>query len=247
VKNPKTILITGASSGIGKGLAIAYAKPGRTLYLFGRDEHRLQQVAEAAEKKGANVVVKAVDVMEAQELAQSIQDCDEMSPLDLVIANAGVSNPDRALNLAKDQRIFDVNLQGVLNTIHPIIPLMLKRKRGQIAMMSSMAGYGPLATAPAYCAAKGAVKNYGIALSGVLMDKGIEVSVICPGFIRTPLTDKNPFPMPLLMEVEKSLPTIMRGLEQEKLVIAFPKRMQCLAWLMSILPATVSRYISRKV
>ncbi len=246
MKDPQAILITGASSGIGKALAIAYARPGRTLFLFARHQERVQQVAEQVESRGARAVIKLTDVVQAQPLAKDLEDCDAIAPIDLLIANAGISNPDRSLNLSENEKIFAVNLQGVLNTIHPIIPLMQKRQRGQIAIMSSLAGYGPLATAPAYCAAKAAVKNYGIALSGLLRKYGVDVSVICPGFIRTPLTDKNPFPMPFLMDVEKSLPAIMTGLERGKLVIAFPKRMQFMAWLMSILPATWSRYISLK-
>lgn len=231
--NFKTILITGASSGIGAALAITYAVDGITLILTARNEARLNAVAMACRTKGAVVFTECVDVREKEKLAAIIHSMDAQHPIDLVIANAGISADDA-------NEVFAVNLQGVLNTIHPIIPRMVARGRGQIAIMSSLAGIRALPSAPAYSASKAAVRVYGDALRGELKATGVHVSVICPGWIVTPLTDKNDFPMPLLMSAERAANIIIHSLVLRKPRIAFPRRLYFPLRFLDALPVFVS-------
>ena len=237
MKDPGSILITGASSGIGAALADAYAAPGVALALTGRDEGRLAAVAGRCRGRGARVTMAALDVTDAAALGAWIAAVDEGAPLDLVIANAGISGGTQGGEGAgQARRIFAVNLDGVLNTVLPAIPGMRARGHGQIALMSSLAGFRGFPGAPAYCASKAAVKAWGEALKGSLGADGVAVSVICPGFVRSPMTDVNPFPMPLIMDAGRAASIIRRGLARNRARIAFPWPMYCLVWLLAALP-----------
>jgi short-subunit dehydrogenase len=219
----QTILITGASSGIGAALAVGYAAPGVTLILTARNNQRLEEVAQRCRTGGANVQIGTVDVTDKLGLAEFIKRMDDETPIDLVIA-----------------KVFAVNLGGVINTIHPLIPRMVARGRGQIAIMSSLAGICALPGAPAYSASKAAVRFYGDALRGMLKPHHVHVSVICPGWITTPLTDKNNFPMPFIMPVERAIHIIMRNLQKKKARIAFPLTLYFLLRILAILPVFLS-------
>ena len=150
---PKVILITGASQGLGEGLALKYAKPGVTLGLTGRNKQRLNAVAEACAAKGAHVLQGNMDVTDRDEMAAFILKLDDASPVDLVIANAGVSEETAGVAadvVAATRTLYDVNVGGVFNTVLPLIPRMKERKRGQIAIMSSLAGTSGFPTFVAY-------------------------------------------------------------------------------------------------
>lgn len=240
---PRTILITGASSGIGAALALAYAAPGITLILTARHSGRLEMLAEQCRAKGAAVETGIVDVREKEALARFIKEKDAVYPVELVIANAGISagfSQTAEENYQNADEVFAINLQGVLNTLHPVIPRMMERKRGQLAIISSLAGMRALPGAPAYSASKAAVRFYGDALRGELKPYGMHVSVICPGWIRTPLTDKNDFPMPLMMSVERAADKIIHSLRRKKARIAFPRRLYFALRLLESLPVFVS-------
>lgn len=238
MRDPKTILVTGASSGLGEALARCYARPGVTLVLTGRDLARLDAVADACRAAGAGVRSATADVTDRAFLADWLPGVDEATPVDLVIANAGISAGTGGGGEGEEQarRIFATNLDGVLNTIHPLIPRMARRRRGQIALMSSLASFRGFPGAPAYCASKAAVRVYGEALRGALRPDGIEVSVICPGFVRTPMTAVNPFPMPFLMDADKAARLIARGLARDRPRIAFPWPTYLGARALSLLP-----------
>ena len=240
MKDPKTILITGASSGIGAALARAYAAPGKSLALTGRHAGRLDAVAEQCRVQGAEVTTAVLDVTDRLALADWIAAMDEAGPLDLVIANAGISGgTDKAAGgegTDQARRIFAVNLDGVVNTVMPAIAAMRTRRCGQIAVMSSLAGFRGFPGAPAYCASKAAVKAWGESLRGSLRGDGIAVSVICPGFVASPMTDVNPFPMPLLMEVGRAAALIKRRLARDHSRIAFPWPLYLVVWLLGALP-----------
>lgn len=222
--DPSHVLITGASSGIGEALALAYAAPGKILSLTGRDADRLDAVAERARQGGARVATTTIDVTDAERLAAWINERDEESPVDLMIANAGVSAGTGKGGESAEQarRIFAVNLDGVLNTIHPLIPRMVGRGRGQIALMSSLASFRGLPGAPAYCASKAAVRVMGEAMRGDLAARGVAVNVICPGFVRSRMTAVNRFPMPFLMDADRAARIIRAGLSRNVGRIAFP-------------------------
>jgi len=233
-----SILITGASSGIGAALARAYAAPGVHLALGGRDRARLDQIAAHCRAAGAAAEPRRIDVTERDAMAAWIEAVDDAAPLDLVIANAGISGSarDQAPPAERTRAMFAVNLEGTLNTVEPALPRMLGRRRGHLALMSSLAGFRGMPSAPAYCASKAAVRVYGEALRGRLAGDGVAVSVICPGFVRTPMTAANPFAMPLMMSPERAALIIRRGLGRRRARIAFPLRLYLATRLLAGLP-----------
>ena len=235
---PRAILITGASSGIGEALAREYAEPGRFLALSGLNVERLKAVAEACRGFGAEADGQTVDVADRDASAKWVKGIDADYPLDLVIANAGISagTGGRGESESQARDIFAVNLAGVLNTVWPALGPMRERGHGQIAIISSIAAFRGIPGIPAYSASKAAVKAYGEALRGWLKPDGIRVSVVCPGFVRTRMTDKNPYPMPFIMDAAKAARIIRRGLELNKARIAFPWPMYFMAWLLGALP-----------
>jgi short-subunit dehydrogenase len=237
MRDPKHILITGASSGLGAELARTYAAPGVTLALTGRDAARLGAVAEHCRASGAAVEAAVLDVTDAAALKDWMLARDDVLPIDLAIANAGISAGTGGDTEPVEQvrRIFAVNVDGVMNTVLPLIPRMQARRRGQIALMASMAGFRGFPGAPAYCGSKAAVKIYGEGLRGMLAGSGVEVSVVCPGYVRTPMTDRNGFPMPFLMEVGKAARIIRNGLTRNKARIAFPLPILAAVWLLQAL------------
>ena len=246
--NPTAILITGASSGIGTELARQYAAPGRQLFLGGRDQSRLDNVTNTCTKAGASVYTQAIDVTDAAAMAAWITAMNSHATIDLVIANAGISAGTGGSGCeSADQAhlIFATNVDGVLNTVHPALTLMQARPRpahgraeptGQIAIMSSLASFRGFAGAPAYSASKAALRIYAESLRNSLAADGIEVSAICPRFIRSPMTDVNDFAMPFLMDVDRAARIIRRGLARNRGRIAFPWPMYALAWLLAALP-----------
>lgn len=238
MRNPKSILVTGGSSGIGAALAGAYAAPGVRLALSGRNRERLEQVAERCRAAGAEVVTGTVDVCARDELTAWITAQDRARPLDLVIANAGISAGTGTFGETAGQarEIFAVNFDGVVNTVLPAAELMRPRGRGQIAIMSSLAGFRGFPGAPAYCASKAGVRVWGESLRGMLARDGIEVSVICPGYVKSPMTDRNDFPMPFLMEADRATQIMRRGLDAGKARIVFPRRLFAAVWLLALLP-----------
>ncbi|MCE9507477.1 MAG: SDR family NAD(P)-dependent oxidoreductase [Alphaproteobacteria bacterium] len=237
MKKNKTILITGASSGIGKALAILYAAPNVTLLLTGRNAERLRETETLCRQKGAAVVTDSTCVTEGAAFAKKILEWDDRHPIDLVIANAGISGGG---NL---DEIMDINLNGTFNTVNPLIPRMTARGCGHIVLMSSMAGFRGLPSAPAYSVSKVAVRAYGDALRPLLKKDGIAVSTIFPGFVKTPLTDVNTFPMPFLMEADEAAKIIKRGIDAKKTSIAFPWQMHVLCWLLGVMPRAIGDWI----
>ncbi len=236
---PKTIFITGASSGLGESLAYIYASSETTLALTGRNAERLEKVAAECRARGAVVHTALIDVRDAEKMKEFILHIDELHPIDLIIANAGISagtftGED---NLVAAQGVFDVNLGGVLNTIHPILPRMVKRRAGHIAIISSLAGILPWPGAAAYSASKAAVRYYGEALRGYIKRKNVSVSVICPGWIQTPLVAVNRFPMPFIMSPERAALIIKRGLLRRKTRISFPMSIYLLLRVFEAMPA----------
>ena len=246
--NPNHILITGASGGIGAALAVLYAAPGTRLSLHGRSAERLQQVAAQALARGAVVETHTGDVTDSAAMKGWIESCDARQPVDLLIANAGISAGTGTYGetQADVQRIFDTNLNGVLNSIHPILPPMMKRRRGQVAIMSSLASFRGFPGASAYCSSKAAVRTYGEALRPDLARFGVAVNVICPGFIKTPMTDVNPFPMPFLMSAERAARIIRDGLARNRARIAFPWPMYLGVRLLAAMPQGLTEGFSAR-
>jgi short-subunit dehydrogenase len=242
MRDPRSILITGASSGIGEALAEAYARVGITLALTGRDAARLDDIAARCTARGAVVRSALVDAGDRAAMAEWLAVVDRDTPVDLAIANAGISAGTGRGGESEEQarRIFAINLDGVLNTIHPLIEPMRRRGRGQLALMSSLASFRGFPGAPAYCASKAAVRVYAEGLRGALKPVGIEVSAICPGFVRSRMTAGNRFPMPFLIDTDRAARIIMRGLESNRGRIAFPLPIHAGSWLLSVLPSRLA-------
>lgn len=224
-ESPKTILITGASSGIGSALALAYAQPGNTLWLSGRNPARLDTIAAQVHARGASCELRIADVRDRDDMAAWISSADDQTPLDLVIANAGISAGTRKRADAdhwSDSDIFATNVDGVIHTVTPALAPMVRRKQGQIALMSSLASFRAFRDSPAYCASKAAVRFYGNGLRRKHAVDGIGVSVICPGFVRSPMTDANDFHMPFLVDPDRAAARIRKQLARNPAMIAFP-------------------------
>ena len=251
MKNPKNILITGASSGIGAALAEYSAQEGCTVFLSGRNSERLQEIADICRAKGAKVVTALVDVTDKEAMYNLITQSNEEASLDLVIANAGISGGTAGRldgePISEARKIFDVNVTGVFNTVEPALDIFKDvQAEKQIAIVSSLAGFRGWPSAPAYSASKGAVRYYGEALRGALSKTNINVNVICPGFVKTRLTDKNEFPMPFLMSGEKATSIIAKGLAKDKGRICFPLPVHFTSWFIGILPDCVAQIVLSK-
>jgi short-subunit dehydrogenase len=238
ISSPRHVLITGGSSGIGAALAEAYAAPGVRLSLGGRNWERLTQVADRCRAAGAEVDPFELDVSDQPGTADWLAARDKAAPLDLVIANAGISAGMGAgfETDAQTRRIFETNLTGVLNTVQPALAAMRARRRGQIALIASLAAFRGFPGAPAYCASKAAVRVWGEAMRPHLAAEGIGVSVVCPGFVRSRMTAVNTFPMPFLMDADEAARVIVKGLARDKARISFPWPLAAAVWLLALLP-----------
>ena len=242
------VAITGASSGIGAALAMAYAAPGIRLSLAGRDATRLSAIARACRDAGAETYVTVFDVSDRAAAALWINEADDILPIDLAIANAGISagTGDGGETAEQAHVILKVNIDGISNVILPAVTRMRPRRRGQVAIMSSLAGFIGMPGAPAYCASKAAVRVWGEALRADLAADGLRVSVICPGFVRSPMTDVNRFPMPFLMDANRAARIIVAGLAHNKGRIAFPLPMYLTVRAIAALPAWLRDRVLRQ-
>ncbi len=220
MKSFNSIVITGASSGIGEALALDYAAPGVALALCGRNAEPLRMVAEACRR---------------------LTKFDDAHPVDLVIANAGVSiDKDNSSldDFAIVRKTFAINVDGVFNTVEPLIGRLMARRHGQIAVVSSLAGFIGLPYSASYNASKAAVRVWGESIRYVLRKSGVGVSVICPGFVVSRITAEAPFPMPFLMSAKRASAIIRRGLARDKARIAFPIGTKAAVWFGGLLPGS---------
>lgn len=244
----RSVLITGGSSGIGLAVARELAGPSVFMTITGRDETRLAHVADELSQTGASVVTTVCDVTDSDAMEKLINEADTRAPLDLVIANAGISGSRTSSNAdhEKARSIMMTNVIGVMNTVHPVIDKMAKQKTGQIAIVCSLAGFRGLPTAPVYSASKVAVKAWGDGIRPALRENGIGLSLIYPGFVKSRITDQNDFPMPFFMPAEHAAKIIVRGLMKGKGSIAFPWPMVLITKLLSTLPAPIFDRIMAK-
>ncbi|MCK8782834.1 SDR family NAD(P)-dependent oxidoreductase [Roseomonas sp. NAR14] len=235
------VLLTGASSGLGRALAEALAAPGVTLHLGGRDAARLEATAAACRAAGAEVLPRVADVRDADAMAGWVGGA---GPLDLVVANAGISaGTGGAVEPPGQARaVFATNIDGVLNTVLPALPVLAARPpgpggvRGRVAVVASIAAFVAVPGAPAYCASKAAVQRWTEALDATERRRGVRLSAVCPGYVRTPMTARNDFPMPMLMEPGEAARRTLRGLAAGRVRIAFPRPLYLGARLVGGLP-----------
>ena len=237
------VLITGASSGIGEALAVACAAGGaRRLFLGGRDSARLAAVADACRAHGAEVQTATVDVTDETAMRDWIVRSDAESPLDLVFANAGIATREEIE--PNIRRTFATNVNGTLNCALPALDCFRRHGGGQLVLTASIAGYAPLSGCPAYSATKACLKTWGLALRGMLRGENIRVNVVCPGFVRSRLTDANTCPMPFFMEASQAASIILARVQRDVPLIAFPWPMRLAVWMLSSLPARLAGWIA---
>lgn len=238
----KNVIITGASSGIGKAMSLYHAKMGDNIFLFGRNKKNLEEIVESCKRISGQAECFVADITDEILMKKLILEIDILHPVDLIYANAGISaGTSSGLESDKQTRlIFATNVGGVINTISPIIPRMKVRHSGQIVIMSSISAMRGLPSAPSYSASKAAVLYYGEALRGLLLQDNVRVSVVCPGYIKTPMTDANKFYMPFLMSTEKAVLKIAKGLQKNKAFICFPLFFYYVTKFASLLPNSIT-------
>ena len=222
----RVIAITGASSGLGASLALSYAGPQTALALVGRNRERLAATESACRAAGATVAAAAIDVTDADTLAAWLAEFDRTHPVELLIANAGTSagpDPETPGEPAEiTRRQIEVNLLGAVNTIAPLVPAMCARGRGRIVAVASIAAYRGLPYSPGYCASKAGLRAYAEALRPSLACYGVGVTVVCPGFFSSPMTERWAGPTPFLATGDRAARQIKRGIDRGRARIAFP-------------------------
>jgi short-subunit dehydrogenase len=245
----RVVIITGASSGLGASLARRYAGPQTILGLLGRDRQRLAATAHACEAEGATVSAADIDVTDAPAMASWLCQFDSQHPVDLLIANAGTSagpdpdSPSEGVDTAARQ--IRVNLLGAINTIEPLLPSFRARARGCVAVVASIAAYRGLPYSPGYCASKAGLRAYAEALRPRLEHYGISVTVVCPGFFDSPMTDRFDGPTPFLLSSDDAARIVKRGIDRGRRRVAFPWLLVLGLQFCDLAPAVVGDAILR--
>jgi short-subunit dehydrogenase len=221
-------IITGASSGIGWALARALAAEGCKVGLVARRRDQLVELAGQIEESGGSAAFTVGDVAErAQAIAAIHELASRLGPVDLLVANAGVGAPTTLtpFNVGDVEKMFRVNVLGVVYSLEAVLPQMLERRRGHLAAISSLAAYKGLPGESGYTSSKAAVNVFMDGLRVQLRSKGISVTTICPGFVKTPMTEVNEFKMPWLLTAEEAARRIVRALKRKRKVYNFPWQM----------------------
>lgn len=233
------VWISGASSGIGRALALKLAGEGYKVAVTARDHEKLVELQTEASPLSGSIIVLDGDVTNAEDMEHVLASIEyEHGAMALAIFNAGVYLPVRAEELRRDdfERSFAVNLNGVVNCLVPAVRHMKAKGQGQIAIVSSVTGYGGLPTSAAYGATKAALINMAESLKFDLDKMGIRIQLINPGFVDTPATRKNEFPMPSLVSADEAAHQISAGLKSQAFEITFPKRFTLMMKLLRLLP-----------
>lgn len=230
----KTAVVTGASSGIGRALAVALAAQGARVGVTARRADRLAALADEVRAKGGTIESAVADVADRTATVDAVRGlAAKLGPVELLVANAGVSHETGAdpMNVPGVEHMMKVNFLGVVYSFEAALADMLARKSGHLVAIASMAAYKGLPRAAGYCATKAAVKSYCESLRIELHGSGVAVTCVCPGFITTEMTAKNEHPMPFLMNADRAARRVLRALGRRPAVYDFPKRMRFVMWL----------------
>ncbi|MGK9236281.1 SDR family NAD(P)-dependent oxidoreductase [Inquilinus limosus] len=223
---PRGVVVTGASHGLGAALARHYAVPGTTLALIGRNAARLAEVAESCRRRGAVVETAEIDVRDGARLGDFLRGFDARHPVAVVIANAGVEAglaPGRGCEPEDSVTAqLRINLEGAIATVSPLIEPMRRRRDGRIVLIASLAALMPLADQPAYSASKAGLVAWGEALLAWLRPDGIRVTIVCPGFIATGMSDRYRGPRPFQWSAERAAGHIAGRVARGRAWVAFP-------------------------
>lgn len=245
----RTAWITGGSTGIGRALALELVRRGCRVAVSGRAIESLQSLEAEAKGLPGEVIALPLDVADRDATLRAGKEVfARLGEIDLMVACAGTHVPMKvdAFSSSPFRKLVETNIMGTVHALEAVIPRFVGLKRGHIAVVSSVAGYRGLPTAAAYGASKAALINMSEALHVELKRHGVTLQLCNPGFVRTPLTDKNTFPMPFLMPVDKAGRQFYEGLVSGRFEITFPKRFTWMLKLMRILPyALYLRLIER--
>src|SRR5947209_10847561 len=233
------VVVTGASSGIGWALAKELPRQGARVGLVARRADKLAELAGEIRGAGGTAAFAPADVGERAATVAAIREvAGQLGPVDLLVANAGVGYPTLLdpVNVEQVEQMVRVNLLGIVYAIEAVLPAMLRRGRGHLAAVSSLAAYAGLPGESGYCASKAALNIYLDGLRIHLRDRGIAVTTLCPGFVRTPMTAPNKFRMPWLLEADEAARRMVRALQRRRKVYDFPWQTSLLMKLTRWLP-----------
>ena len=239
--NGKVVLLTGASSGIGEALAVAIAEKGAIVGLLARRETLLVDLAKRCEVAGGKARIFACDVVDTdtvQNAADKLRS--EFGHIDILIANAGIGGNNqetRDLQPEAVKEVIDINLLGAVNSVHAVLTQMLERGSGQLVAISSLAGFRGLPKSAAYSASKAGMTAFFESVRLDVQHKGVAVTIIQPGFIKTPLTAGRENSMPFLMELDDAVPLFLKAIEKKKKFAAFPWQLATIVRAGRIFPA----------
>ncbi len=248
MNNRPVALVTGASSGLGHGLSVRLARAGYRIGLCARRQEALQEVAAEIAAMGGTALAIPCDVGSRAEVKAAVERCEEeLGPIDLLLANAGVSGNTIPENLRAEvvETVMRVNFLGAVYAVEAVLPGMMDTRLVFYVGICILSGCGGLPISAAYSASKGALHNFMESLRIDLRDTGVDVTLICPGYVRSPMTDQNAFPMPFLVEPEPAVEKMFRAIERRKRLLAFPFPLAAFAWIARILPrALYDRIVS---
>lgn len=247
--NNKTVLITGASSGIGKGLALEIAARGGRLALLARREEVLSEIVDEIKAQSGTAIAIVADVRDSKAVRAAADRCRaELGPIDVMIANAGIGTTEPASRLDPEQvaQVIDINVLGAVNSVAAVIPEMVERGSGQLVAISSLAAYRGVAKSAAYCASKAALSSFFESLRIDLRHTGVTVTIIHPGFIKTPLTAGRAAKMPYLMELDDAVKKIVTAIEKGKKSYAFPWQLATIVRAGMIMPIAMYDWIAAR-
>lgn len=245
----KVVMITGASSGIGRGLAFELASRGANLGLLARREDLLNEIVSEAHACNVRALAATADVRDAKAIrAAADRFRNELGPIDVMIANAGIGTADHALKLAPEHasEVIGVNVLGAVNSVAAVAPEMVARGRGRLVAISSLAAYRGLPKSAAYCASKAALTAYFESVRIDLRNTGVGVTIIYPGFIKTELTQGRVSKMPHLMELDYAVKKIVSAIEKKKKSYAFPWQLATIVRSGLLMPTGLYDWIAER-
>jgi short-subunit dehydrogenase len=244
----KVVMITGASSGIGRGLALELARRGAKVGAIARRIDLIEELAREIDPSGARAIPIAADVQDSDSISAAAQKVtDTLGPIDILIANAGIGASRHAaeLDAAEVARVINVNVIGASNSVAAVIQGMVARRSGHLVVISSLAAYRGLPKSAAYCGSKAAVSAFFESLRLDLWPKGIDVTIIHPGFIKTPLTAGRSAKLPFLLELDDAVQRMANAIEKKRKRYSFPWQLATIVRLGLVMPMFLYDQISR--
>ncbi len=245
----KVVLITGASSGIGQALALKLGERGARVGLIARRSQPLDEIVSKLEAEAGEAIALPGDVRDAAAVRAAAERLrSQFGTIDILIANAGVGGTTLADSLAPDEvaRVIEINVMGAINSVAAVVPEMVQQGQGQLVAISSLSAYRGLPKSAAYCASKAALSSFFESLRIDLAGKGIDVTIIHPGFIKTPLTAGRKAKLPFLMELDYAVEKIIRAIEKKRTSHAFPWQLASVVRTTMILPDVIYDWIARR-